>query len=68
MLHPRPSNTSEVSMDAIEIGRRTVAPRSAGVAEGWPSGGQRAHADDEFGDPATYEPRDYRVSARQLVH
>jgi hypothetical protein len=54
-------------MDAIEIGRRTLAPRSAGAAEGWPSGGQRTHPHDELGGPATYEPPDYRVSARQIV-
>jgi hypothetical protein len=54
-------------MDAIEIGRRIVTPRSAGAAEGWPSGGQRTHADDEFRDPATYEACDSQVSARQIV-
>jgi hypothetical protein len=68
MPHPHdPSNMSEVSMDAIDIGRRATASRGAGPVEGWPSGGHRIHAEDEFGDPATYEPRDYRVTARQIV-
>lgn len=44
-----------------------MAPKDAGAGEGWPSGGQRTHAGDEFGDPATYEPSDYWVSARQIV-
>jgi hypothetical protein len=54
-------------MDAIDIGRRATASRGAGPVEGWPSGGHRIHAKDEFGDPATYEPRDYWVTARQIV-
>ena len=54
-------------MDAIENGRRTMAPRGVGAAEGWPSGGQRTNTDDQFGDPATYQPDDYWVSARQIV-
>jgi hypothetical protein len=58
---------SEVSMDAIDIGRRATASRGAGPVEGWPSGGHRIHAEDEFGDPTTYEPRDYWVTARQIV-
>jgi hypothetical protein len=54
-------------MDAIEDGRRTMAPRGVGAAEGWPGSGRRSNTDDQFGDPVTYQPRDYRVSARQIV-
>jgi hypothetical protein len=61
------NDTSGVFVDAIENGRRTMAPRGEGATGGWPDGGQHSHTDKQFGDPATDMSGDYRVSVRQVV-
>jgi hypothetical protein len=67
MPDPQSNDTSGVFVDAIENGRRTVAPRGEDATEGWPDSGQRSYTDNQFGDPVTDMSRDYGASARQVV-